>query len=243
MHSFLKILFIRHAQSTGNVEKRMQGQGDFPLTETGREQTEKLARRLITEGWSPSHVYSSPLARTLETTKILLNCFQMAALPAEITDLTNSGLATASDFKQPVLEWADELMEHQNGVFRGLTWGEAQAQFPELCQVLERSPDWVRIPEAETLEDARSRSRQFIQRLLERHQNGDRVWVVTHSWILQHLIAELLGTERSWRIHSQNTALFEFWIDHSRWQQSDQNRYNTDLWQIRRINDHQHLQG
>jgi 2,3-bisphosphoglycerate-dependent phosphoglycerate mutase len=242
MHTFLKLLFIRHAQSTGNVEKRMQGQGDFALTDLGRSQAEKLARRLLTEGWLPSHVYTSPLTRTVQTAKILLSCFQKAALPAEISDLANLGLP-AVDFTAPVIEYADELMEHQNGVFQGLTWEEAQSNYPDLCQKLETSPDWIQIPQAETLEAARDRSQRFVQRLLQHHRNGDRLWIVTHSWILQHLIAELLGCDRSWRIYSHNTALFEFWIDQERWQRQDHSRYNTDLWQIRRMNDHQHLQA
>jgi broad specificity phosphatase PhoE len=77
--------------------------------------------------------------------------------------------------------------------------------------------------------------------VLNRHQNGEQIWIVTHSWILQHLIAELMGCDRSWRIHARNTAIFEFWIDQTRWRRTDQSCLNTDLWQIRRFNDHQHL--
>ncbi|WP_390883460.1 hypothetical protein [Kovacikia minuta] len=54
---------------------------------------------------------------------------------------------------------------------------------------------------------------------------------------MQHLVAELLGCDRSWRLRVGNTALFEFWVDQSRWHRQDQNRFNTDLWQIRRFND------
>jgi 2,3-bisphosphoglycerate-dependent phosphoglycerate mutase len=241
MPTFLKLLFIRHAQSTGNVEKRMQGQGDFPLTELGKTQTEKLAQRLLAEGWVPSHVYSSPLQRTVQTAKILLEQFQVASLPAEISDLMNSSMS-AIDFSEPVVKYADALMEHQNGVFQGLTWAEAMAYYPELCRQLEASSDWLPIPQAETLETARQRCREFIQQVLDQHRNGDRLWIVTHSWILQHLIAELLGCERSWRLPAHNTALFEFWIDQTRWICTNSNRYNTELWQIHRINDYQHLQ-
>ena len=33
MHRVMKLLFIRHAQSTGNREKRMQGHGDYALSQ------------------------------------------------------------------------------------------------------------------------------------------------------------------------------------------------------------------
>ncbi|HEY9909053.1 MAG TPA: histidine phosphatase family protein [Thermosynechococcaceae cyanobacterium] len=248
MHGVLKLLFVRHAQSIGNVEKRMQGQGEYDLTELGRQQAEKLGRSLLTEGL-PSHVYSSPQKRAAQTAQIMLAQLQAAPLPAAVSDLIDSDLGDSeaptidsNSGKSIAIVYAEELKEFQNGIFQGLTWTEATERYPEFCQQLETSPDWIPIPAAETLQEARSRARQFMQNLLEQHQNGDRVWIITHSWILQHLIAELLGSDRSWRIRATNTALFEFWIDRSRWDRSDQNRYNTDLWQVRRFNDAHHLQ-
>jgi broad specificity phosphatase PhoE len=246
MHQFLKLLFIRHAQSTGNLEKRMQGHGEYSLSETGRQQAEDLAHRLLTEGWFPTHVYSSPLKRAMETTQILVDHFLAAPLPAAVSDLID-GAEPTIDPPQEIrkalpVRYADELKEFQNGIFQGLTWAEAEAQYPDFCRSLETSPDWIPIPKAESLEDARDRARRFIQTLLSQHHNGDHLWIISHSWILQHLISELMGCERSWRLRARNTALFEFWIDHSRWQRSDQNRFNTDLWQVRRFNDSHHLQ-
>jgi 2,3-bisphosphoglycerate-dependent phosphoglycerate mutase len=261
----LKLLFIRHAQSVGNQQKRMQGQGEFELSEEGKHQAEKLAQRLFTEGRRPTYIYTSPLKRTVQTTEILLAPFLTDPLPSTISDLIDGEIETSiSEVPSPIVslphappsriqtlqtrdgditvEYADALQEHQNGIFQGLTWAEARAKYPELCHALESSPDWIPIPGAESLETARNRSHQFMQYLLDRHRNGEQVWIVTHSWIMQHLISELMGCDRSWRLHAHNTALFEFWIDRSRWHRTDQNRFNTDLWQIRRFNDHLHLE-
>jgi len=246
MSKVLKLLFIRHAQSTGNQQKRMQGHGDFELSSTGRMQAEKLAQYLLAESWHPSHVYSSPLKRAAQTTEILLSSFQLAPLPATVSDLIDPSAESSSEEIEEnssaiAVQYADELKEFQNGILQGLTWSEARSRYPELCHRLEASPDWIQIPEAESLHDARTRARQFVTQLIDRHRDGDRLWIVSHSWILQHLIAELLGSDRSWRVRASNTALFEFWIDRSRWHQTSQNRFNTDLWQIRRFNDSRHL--
>ncbi|MEB3292457.1 MAG: histidine phosphatase family protein [Synechococcales bacterium] len=237
---FLKLLFIRHAESTGNVERRMQGQGEYPLTEQGRQQAEKLGKSLLREGWIPTHVYSSPLRRTMQTAKIALTPFQTHA-PAFISDLTNSPDFSDREPEPIIIAYVDDLKEFHNGIFQGLTWAEAKAKYPELCSKLEATPEWIGVPEAETLVDLRDRAHRFIQKILSRHRSGDRLWIISHSGFLPHLIAELLGIERSWRVSSYNTALFEFWIDRDRWHLTNENLYNTDLWQIRRFNDHRHL--
>lgn len=245
MSKVLKLLFIRHAQSVGNVEKRMQGHGDFELSPLGKQQAEKLARFLLAESWQPSHVYSSPLKRAVQTTEILLASFRASHLPATVSDLIDpeqeSSIEEVSPRKKIRIEYAEELTEFQNGIFQGLTWAEAQSHYPELCQKLESSSDWIPIPGAETLQEARDRAGRFIHKVITQHRDGDQIWIISHSWILQHLIAQLLGCDRSWRLRAHNTALFEFWIDRSRWNLDNQNRFNTDLWQIRRFNDHRHL--
>jgi 2,3-bisphosphoglycerate-dependent phosphoglycerate mutase len=223
MAEFLKLLIIRHAQSTGNVDRRMQGQGDYPLTELGRTQAQKLAQHL--RDAPPTAIYSSPLQRTIDTTEILR------------AEMLHQGLPTP-----PPIQLTPELAEYQNGIFQGLTWAEAQAQYPELCAQLEASMDWIPVPGAETLRQARDRVERLVDYLLLTHRNGDRVWLMSHGWIMQQFIAALLGSGRSWRISIKNTAYFEFWIDQSRWHRQDTDRLNTELWQIVRFNDVNHLQ-
>jgi broad specificity phosphatase PhoE len=253
METPLKLLFVRHGQSTGNVEKRMQGQGEYDLTPIGRAQATKLAHRLQSEDWHPTHVYSSPLRRALQTAEILAAQIRelspTASLPSVVSELIDADFTSSEPAPSAApavtlkITQAAELAEFQNGIFQGLTWAEAKAQHPDLCHTLEASPDWLQIPGAETLLNARTRSSQFTERILQHHSPGDQVLIVSHSWILQHLIASLLGADRAWRLPIHNTARFEFWVDPSRWaRQTPETRLNTDLWQIRRFNDDRHLQ-
>lgn len=227
----LKLIFIRHAESMGNVERRMQGHADYELTDRGRQQARQLAERLWKKGHSPSKIYSSPLKRAAQTAEILLH--------------TESALGSVRPNGTPNIEYVEELLEFQNGIFKGLTWDEARERYPELCADLEASPDWIPAPGAETLQEGRDRAQRFIQQVLTQHHNGETLWIVTHSWILQHLIAAMLGSDRTWHVSIRNTAVFEFWLERSRWalHPDNPNRWNSDLWQIRRFNDTAHLQN
>jgi 2,3-bisphosphoglycerate-dependent phosphoglycerate mutase len=171
--------------------------------------------------------------------------------------------ATGAQDGKPAIVLDEHLCEFDNGIFRGLTWTEAQHQYPELCQQLENSWDWIPIPEAESLEAGRSRARAFLSAaiadLLQQSTQqstqhatdatgdatGDRgAWIVTHHWILQHLIAEIIGSCRTWQLEIPHTAAFEFWLIGSFWQPSDDLRFishdprqlNHVFWKIRAFN-------
>ncbi|MEM9772034.1 MAG: histidine phosphatase family protein [Cyanobacteria bacterium P01_D01_bin.73] len=255
----MKLLFIRHAESTGNQERRMQGNGEFSLSGAGEDQAKRLGNRLRRENWLPTRVYSSPLKRARMTAEIVMD--QVFGDRPEENSPSNNAPSNA-DLAQEI-RFNDDLREYQNGIFQGLTWQEAQAQHSELCDQLEASVDWLPVPGAETLVEGRQRAERFIETVLSECGNQDRVWVVAHSWILQHLISSMMGCDRSWRMSVYNTAIFEFWLDRDRWfkvlegdvadcsgegdgedfkrEQMVQNRFNTSLWQIRRFNDTAHL--
>ncbi|MGF1569527.1 MAG: histidine phosphatase family protein [Nodosilinea sp.] len=230
----LKLLLIRHGQSEGNLVGRMEGISSTPLTALGEHQSHRLGQRLGAEEWRPTHVYCSPLRRATATLSAMVEGFNASL------DTLDNGPPSFTRLS-PLIELRDELQEYDHGIFNGLTWVEATERYPDLCASLEQSLDWRPIPQAETLEDGRRRSQRFVDYLLRCHQNGDRVWVVSHHWILQQIIARLLGCDRAWGLPMGNTARFEFWLDPSRWPDPGPNRLNTELWKIKRFNDCSHL--
>jgi broad specificity phosphatase PhoE len=100
-------VFLRHGESVGNAEERFQGQSDFPLTETGREQARALADRWLTEGMKFDLVLTSPLSRAKETAEIV------------------AGVLAVQVETNPI--W----LERNAGGVSGLTREEASKLFPE----------------------------------------------------------------------------------------------------------------
>jgi broad specificity phosphatase PhoE len=218
----MHVLMIRHAESLGNREYRIQGRMDYALSMQGIEQAHALGQALVTDAWKPTHIYTSSLQRTVHTAEILRDYWATREATVNIT-------------------LSSDLQEVKNGILEGLTWAEVQAQHPELAATLTASSDWVPIPGAESLKAARDRAQQFIQTITTKHQNEDRIWIVTHGGFLQYLVAAVLESDRTWGINIPPTAVFEFELDLVRWNTMDQNRYNTLLWKICRFNDASHL--
>ncbi|MBU4499059.1 MAG: histidine phosphatase family protein, partial [Gammaproteobacteria bacterium] len=64
-----RVCIIRHGETDWNVEKRIQGHTDVPLNETGRAQALAMAFNAAHQRFHA--IYSSDLARTLETARVL----------------------------------------------------------------------------------------------------------------------------------------------------------------------------
>ncbi|NJN20054.1 MAG: histidine phosphatase family protein [Leptolyngbya sp. RL_3_1] len=241
----MRLLFIRHGESTGNVAGRIAGHSDDGLSLPGWLQSTQLARWLQDQPWQPSHIYISPLRRARETLQALAEPWDWGLSTGDGTGLTSAPLPpctgqTAQE-ATPALTISADLAEFQAGILTGLTWAEAEIRYSQLCESLMASSDWLPIPEAETPQAGRDRAQRFIQHLLHQHQQTEAIWVISHQWILQHLIASLLGCDRTWQIPIPNTGLFEFELDRDRWHQSGMAPWTSDLWQIKRFGDCPHL--
>lgn len=62
-------IFVRHGESTWNAERRVQGQTDVPLSETGLAQAREAAARVA--GKPVGAVFASPLTRARHTAEII----------------------------------------------------------------------------------------------------------------------------------------------------------------------------
>ncbi|MDN5871045.1 MAG: histidine phosphatase family protein [Nitrococcus sp.] len=215
----MRCLLIRHAQSVANAEGRLQGHAEFDLTKTGRWQAERLFQRFQMECLEPTHIYCSPLRRTLETAQIVSRSWQV-----------------------PLIEW-DQLIEYNLGVFSGLSWEEIGARHPQMARAFRQSGDWGAVQGAEGLAQRRARGRRVVASLVDGHGGGDVIVAFSHGGILQHIIAALLGSERTWGIRVRNTAVFDLTLDESLWHEPGDVRLDTRHWRIHCFNDAAHLEG
>lgn len=70
MPSTIRLRMVRHGESEWNVEGRLQGQADIPLTDTGRAQARENAERLAAAGGADL-IFCSDLCRAAETAEII----------------------------------------------------------------------------------------------------------------------------------------------------------------------------
>jgi broad specificity phosphatase PhoE len=239
----MRLLLMRHGESVGNRAGRMAGHGADGLTERGRSQSQHLAQWLSTQ-WSPTAIYCSPLMRAVETLAQVLVGLGVPAASLEGTGAAESTVEVPWPTGGTVaVQYRAAIAEFQAGIFTGLTWPEARQRYPDLCDALETQRDWIPIPKAETPAAGRQRATAFVKELLHRHDDGAGIWVISHQWILEHLVAALLGCDRTWQIPTPNTGLFELWLDHARWSQAGMGRWTSDLWQIKRFGTCPHLEA
>ena len=213
----MKLRIVRHAESTGNAQGRWQGRDDTLLTELGRKQAAKLRERFTSEGYQPSHIYSSPLSRTLETAQIASSAWDI-----------------------PIVQ-VDDLMETDIGVFAGKTWQDIEEQMPEVAREFTVSRNLDLVDGAETYTQRSDRAQRVVDLLTGEHTDDDSVLVFTHGGIISHIFAQLVGTDRMWGLGVRNTAMFEFTIAVERWQLDGLDRVNSDLRRINLFNDASHL--
>lgn len=64
-----KLYFARHGQTVWNVENKICGATDIPLTRLGHEQAMELGRRIVRAGYEIDEILYSPLIRAAETAR------------------------------------------------------------------------------------------------------------------------------------------------------------------------------
>lgn len=200
----LHLLLVRHGETEWNVRRRYQGQSDVPLSELGKQQAAHIAKRLA--GQTIDAMYASDLKRAWETARIIANKCNLEV------------------FSEP------RLRELKFGILEGLTFEEAEEQYPEMIAAwLE---DFNNTPEgAETIDLFNARILSLLDDLKGKHDE-QVVLLVGHGGSLSETLRILLGLsrEKRWYLEMENASLSEVSIA-------------EDYVSLRRMNDTCHLVG
>lgn len=180
-----EIYLVRHGETDFNLEGRYQGQLDSPLTEYGMEQVSDVAHMLSVtlNDMDSVGVFSSPLGRTLQTTKIICNALDY-------------------DFGKVKLD--DRLMEVSLGSWNGLTIREIETKFPGALRNTSQYDWYFRNPDGETYEAVVAR----VSSWLESIKGFPRVIAISHGLvgrILRGVYAKFEKTKTLQLDVSQNT--------------------------------------
>jgi probable phosphoglycerate mutase len=168
----LRLLLVRHGETSLTASRRYSGRGDVALSEQGEEQVRAVARRiakLVTSaGDSLGAVVTSPLARCVSTA---------------------SAIAEAAGGVPVVVD--DELIECDFGVWEGLTFAEVREQFPkEMARWLGTTS--VAPPGGESFKAVGRRVERAVARLRETYV-GQQVVVVSHVTPLKLILRDALA--------------------------------------------------
>lgn len=199
----MKIYLVRHGQTDANAKRIFQGWLDLPLNDTGRSQVQWVGDRLAQIQFD--RIYTSPLQRALETTRII-TAVSLAPTKPEI-----------------IIELA--LKEMNFGSFDGLSSAEIEARFPEeYCQWQE---DWVNIapPEGEKAVGMFSRVCTWFEHLTQSEEekvsanqsdSSENILIVTHEGVILQILAHILGLGLSqcWRLRVEPGSITEVQIIH-----------------------------
>ena len=194
-----RITLVRHGESVGNAEARLQGHADYPLSARGRAQVVALAQRWKAEALKFDHVIASPLSRALETARII-----------------------AAELEVPNPEIDRRWIERDAGERTGLTCDEAQQRdretdFAAPCASIAAS--------AESDQALHLRGGQALHSILERPPA--RYLVSSHRAILNMVLYSILGIAREsndlhrgtlFRLANASFSRFRYFPLAHRWQ-------------------------
>jgi broad specificity phosphatase PhoE len=188
----VRLTLIRHAEPEANIKRVVAGpKGCTGLTNRGRVQAIVLSDRLVREAEHFDVLYSSVLARAVETAQIIGRTLGLSQLRRDC-----------------------DLCEIHPGECDGMAWEDQVRIYGSAAN---RDPDQPISPGGESLFSFDRRVRAALDRLVESHR-GDSIGVVTHGGFITAAMLALLGskgmgTERAFVLNPGYTSLTEWGME------------------------------
>ena len=201
-----KIVLTRHGHVEGIKPERFRGREPLELTALGRQEAAALAAR-IAGRFQPRTAYTSPMSRCVATG---------AAIAAAC------GISAST---------CDDLNDIDYGAWQFKTFAEAKTLDAGLFAAWFATPQLIRFPGGESLQDLLARAGNVLRMVLKQHPD-DTVVLVGHDSINRALLLLLLDQPLSayWRVAQDPCCLNEVDVAGGKIQ-------------VRRVNETSHLES
>lgn len=173
------IYLTRHGQTLWNIEKRLQGRGNSPLTEQGIERAKELRDRI--KYIHIDIIYSSPIERALTTANIIKGDKSIEV----ITD--------------------DGLMEMCFGDYEGKITDEVMKENPnwDISLIMKGNTE-LTAPNGENLAEVRDRVARTMNKIIEANR-GKTILIVAHGITLKAIMYYFKDEEVNSEVMGQAT--------------------------------------
>jgi len=166
----MRLILVRHGETSWNKENRVLGHTEIELNEKGRKQAERLALTLRDE--TVAAIYSSPLRRARETADRIA---QFHGLPV-VTE--------------------DALKEVDAGELDGLTYQEMMERYGDFLKEWIKDDPSLKMPGGESMDELQKRTWPVVEGIVSGHPDGVII-LVSHSFAILTIICKAIGLSLS----------------------------------------------
>lgn len=200
------ILLVRHGHVPGISPVRFRGRAEIELTELGVAEAAKTAL-WIARFWRPTVVYTSPMKRCKDT---------------------GAEIARTCGVNGEVLQ---DLNDLDYGDWQWQTHDAVAAESPALYRCWRTTPQLMRFPKGESLQELGARATDVLRYSMERHP-GETLVIVGHESINRTILLQILDLPLSayWKLALDPCGISEMAI-------------SAETMRVIRINESTHLHG
>jgi alpha-ribazole phosphatase len=162
----VRVILVRHGETEWNKDKRYQGHHDVALSEVGRKQAGKVARRLRSE--KVDAVYASDLSRAYETAATIAREHNLA------------------------VEKVPGLREVHFGEWEGLSRAEIIEKHGAVYDRWQENPLATKLPGGESAREVQVRALAALEKIVSDHRAGETVVIVAHGGAICSILCHYL---------------------------------------------------
>lgn len=191
----MKLIIVRHGETTDNAAKILMGQSPGKLSEKGKMQAVKLGERLAKE--KIDYVFSSDLARAADTTKEIIKRGK----------------------NRPAVKYLKLLRERHVGELQGKPWEifkEARGKQPKTT---------FKPKGGESMTEVHARALKFFRMINAKKYEEKTILVCSHHGFISTLFANILNIsiEQALAIKNDNTSVTVIELNHGKAKQVKMN--------------------